>query len=183
MARLGDNPRLALLLGQAYLAQGDADRAQGQFERSIQLGRPFPDARVALARLRLSQKNVGQALAELDLAIREYGVGGAGGAARAYVEMAEAEKSRNAKRELVAGYYEEALKRDPANCDALWGAAKLQLDAGSSSTRRGAAGWTPTPGAARGRRTPPRRRGWPALAQVGRAVIGLPSPPHRGRAG
>ncbi len=130
VARLGDNPRLALLLGQAYQAQGDADRAQGQFERSIQLGRPFPDARVALARLRLSQKNVGQALAELDLAIREYGVGGAGGAARAYVEMAEAEKSRNAKRELVAGYYEEALKRDPANCDGLWGAAKLQLDAG-----------------------------------------------------
>jgi tetratricopeptide (TPR) repeat protein len=129
VARIGDHPRLALLLGQAYMAQGDADRAQGQFERSIQLGRPFPDARVALAKLRLSQKNVGQALAELDLAIREYGAGGAGGAARAYIEMAEAEKSRNAKRELVAGYYEEALKRDPVNCDALWGAAKLQLDA------------------------------------------------------
>jgi tetratricopeptide (TPR) repeat protein len=129
VAKLGDHPRLALLLGQAYMAQGDADRAQGQFERSIQLGRPFPDARVALAKLRLSQKNVGQALAELDLAIREYGAGGAGGAARAYVEMAEAEKSRNAKRDLVAGYYDEALKRDPVNCDALWGAAKLQLDA------------------------------------------------------
>jgi tetratricopeptide (TPR) repeat protein len=129
VARIGDHPRLALLLGQAYMAQGDADRAQGQFERSIQLGKPFPDARVSLARLRLSQKNVGQALAELDLAIREYGAGGAGGAARAYVEMAEAEKSRNAKRDLVAGYYEEALKRDPANCEALWGAAKLVLDA------------------------------------------------------
>jgi tetratricopeptide (TPR) repeat protein len=129
VARLGDHPRLALLLGQAYMAQGDADRAQGQFERAIQLGRPFPDARVALAKLRLSQKNVGQALAELDLAIREYGPGGAGGAARAYVEMAEAEKTRNARRELVAGYYEEALKRDPASCDALWGAARLQLDA------------------------------------------------------
>ena len=35
-------------------------------------------------------------------------MGGAGGAAPAYVEMAEAEQSRNAKRELVAGYYEEA---------------------------------------------------------------------------
>jgi tetratricopeptide (TPR) repeat protein len=138
VAKLGDHPRLALLLGQAYMAQGDADRAQGQFERAIQLGRPFPDARVALARLRLSQKNVGQALAELDLAIREYGVGGAGGAARAYVEMAEAEKSRNAKRELVAGYYEEALKRDPANCAALWGAAKLQVDGGQvDETARG----------------------------------------------
>jgi tetratricopeptide (TPR) repeat protein len=132
VAKLGDHPRLALLLGQAYMAQGDDDRAQGQFERSIQLGRPFPDARVALARLRLSQKNVGQALAELDLAIREYGAGGAGGAARAYVEMAEAEKSRNAKRELVAGYYEEALKRDPANCAALWGAGKLAVDAGKA---------------------------------------------------
>ncbi|HSN16053.1 MAG TPA: tetratricopeptide repeat protein, partial [Anaeromyxobacteraceae bacterium] len=130
VARIGDHPRLALLLGQAYQAQGDIDRAQGQFERAIQLGHPFPDARVALARLRLVQKNVGQALAELDLAIREYGAGGAGGAARAYVEMAEAEKSRNAKRDLVVGYYEEALKRDPANCDGLWGAAKLQADAG-----------------------------------------------------
>jgi len=130
VAKLGDHPRLALLLGKAYMAQGDADRAQGQFERAIQLGRPFPDARVELARLRLSQRNVGQALAELDLAIREYGAGGAGGAARAYVEMAEAERSRNAKRDLVAGYYEEALKRDPANCDALWGAAKSQADAG-----------------------------------------------------
>lgn len=130
VARIGDHPRLALLLGQAYAAQGDADRAQGQYERAIQLGRPFPDARVALARLRLSQRNVGQALAELDLAIREYGAGGAGGAARAYVEMAEAERSRNAKRELVAGYYEEALKRDPANCSALWGAAKLAAHAG-----------------------------------------------------
>jgi tetratricopeptide (TPR) repeat protein len=129
VARTGDHPRLALLLGQAYQAHGDADRAQGQFERSIQLGHPFPDARVALAKLRLSQRNVGQALAELDLAIREYGAGGAGGAARAFVEMAEAEKSRNAKRELVAGFYEEALKRDPANCDGLWGAAKLKLDA------------------------------------------------------
>lgn len=138
VARLGDHPRLALLLGEAYVAQGDTDRAQGQFERAIQLGRPFPDARVSLARLRLSQKNVGQALAELDLAIREYGVGGAGAAARAYVEMAEAEKSRNAKRELVAGYYEEALKRDPASCTALWGAAKLQADAGKfDETARG----------------------------------------------
>jgi tetratricopeptide (TPR) repeat protein len=138
VTKIGDHPRLALLLGQAYMAQGDADRAQGQFERSIQLGRPFPDARVALAKLRLSQKNVGQALAELDLAIREYGAGGAGGAARAYVEMAEAERSRNAKRDLVAGYFEEALKRDPASCSALWGAAKLAAEAGQlDETARG----------------------------------------------
>ena len=57
-ARVGDHPRMALLLGDAYRAAGDADRARGQYERSIQLGKPFPDARVALARLLRDQKNV-----------------------------------------------------------------------------------------------------------------------------
>jgi tetratricopeptide (TPR) repeat protein len=132
VAKSGDHPRLAQLLGEAYAAQGDTDRAQGQFERAIQLGKPWPDARVGMARMLLSQKKVGQALAELDLAIKEYGPGGAGGAARAYVEMAEAERSRNAKASVVADYYEKAVKSDPANCDALWGALKSTSDATKS---------------------------------------------------
>jgi predicted Zn-dependent protease len=128
-ARVGDHPRMALLLGDAYRAAGDADRARGQYERSIQLGKPFPDARVALARLLRDQKNVPQALAELDLAITEYGQGSPGGAAAAYVEMAETERSRGARPELLFSLYVKALEKDPARCDALWGAGKLGADA------------------------------------------------------
>ncbi len=128
-ARAGDHPRIALLLGDAYRAQGDADRARGQYERSIQLGKPFPDARVALARLLRDQKNVPQALAELDLAITEYGQGSPGGAAQAYVEMAETERSRGAGPGVLFPLYVKALDKDPAGCDALWGAGKLGWDA------------------------------------------------------
>jgi tetratricopeptide (TPR) repeat protein len=128
-ARVGDHPRIALLLGDAALAAGDADRARGQYERAIQLGKPFPDARVALARLLRDQKNVPQALAELDLAITEYGQGSPGGAAAAYVEMAETERSRGAKPEVLFPLYVKALEKDPARCEALWGAGKLGADA------------------------------------------------------
>jgi len=128
-ARAGDHPRIALLLGDAYRAQGDADRARGQYERSIQLGKPFPDARVALARLLRDQKNVPQALAELDLAITEYGQGSPGGAAQAFVEMAETERSRGAVPEVTFPLFVKALDKDPANCEALWGAGKLGWDA------------------------------------------------------
>jgi tetratricopeptide (TPR) repeat protein len=128
-ARVGDHPRMALLLGEAYRAAGDLDRARGQFERAIQLGKPFPDARVALARMLRDQKNVPQALAELDLAITEYGQGSPGGAAAAFVEMAEAERSRGTKPEALFALYVKALEKDPARCDALWGAGKLGHDA------------------------------------------------------
>jgi tetratricopeptide (TPR) repeat protein len=121
-ARAGDHPRLALLLGDAYRAEGDLDRARGQYQRAIQLGKPFPDARVALARLSRAERDVPAALAELDLAITEYGPGGSGGAAQAYVEMAETERSRGARAEVVRGLFEKALSRDPASCEALWGA-------------------------------------------------------------
>ena len=84
VARLGDaSPRIALLLGDAYRAAGDADLARGQYEKAIQLGKPFPDARVALARLHRARNNVPGALVELTQAIDEYGQGGAGGAAAA----------------------------------------------------------------------------------------------------
>jgi cellulose synthase operon protein C len=128
-ARAGDHPRLALLLGDAYRAQGDADRARGQYERAIQLGKPYPDARVALARLHRQLKNVPAALAELDLAITEYGQGGAGSAAQAYVEMADIERSRGARADLVFSLYVKALDKDPASCEALWNAGKMGWDA------------------------------------------------------
>jgi tetratricopeptide (TPR) repeat protein len=132
VARLGEQPRLALVLGDAYRAAGDADLARGQYEKAIQLGRPFPDARVALARLHRAKNNIPGALVELTQAIDEYGQGGGGGgAAAAYVEMAEAERARGAKADVVKGLYVKALEKDPASCDALWGASKIELDQGS----------------------------------------------------
>ena len=131
VTRLGENPRFSLLLGDAYLAAGDADVARGQYEKAIALGKPFPDARVALARMYRGQGNVPRALVELNQAIDEYGAGGTGGAAMAYVEMAETERARGAKPELLAGLYAKALERDPASCDALWGVVRAARDAGS----------------------------------------------------
>ena len=133
IARLGEHPRLALVLGDAYRAAGDADLARGQYDKAIQLGRPFPDARVALARLHRANKNIPGALVELTQAIDEYGAGGAGGAAAAYVEMAEAERARGAKPELLKDLYVKALEKDPASCEALWGAAKIDADQGRLS--------------------------------------------------
>jgi tetratricopeptide (TPR) repeat protein len=129
ISRIGEGPRLALLLGEAYRISGDADLAQGQFQKAIQLGGKFPDARVALARLYRTRGNVPGALVELNQAIDEYGQGGAGGAAEAYVQMAEAERARNAKPAVLQDLYEKALGKDPVSCEALWGAGKLEFDA------------------------------------------------------
>jgi tetratricopeptide (TPR) repeat protein len=130
VTRLGEKPLLALLLGDAYRAAGDLDLAQGHYRKAIELGNPYPDARVALARLHRSRNDIPGALVELTQAITEYGQGGAGGAAAAYVEMADAERARGARREVLADHYEQALARDPASCEALWGAGKLEADSG-----------------------------------------------------
>jgi tetratricopeptide (TPR) repeat protein len=128
VSRLGENPRLALLLGDAYRVAGDADLARGQYEKAIQLGHPYPDARVALARLYRAQSNVPGALVELTQAIDEYGTGGAGGAAAAYVEMADAERARGAKADKLKDLYEKALEKDPASCEALFGAGRAEFE-------------------------------------------------------
>ncbi len=133
IARLGEHPRLALMLGDAYRAAGDADLAQGQYEKAIQLGRPFPDARVALARLFRARNNIPGALTELEQAISEYGQASGGGAAAAFVEKAEANRARGAKAEDLKALFLEALKADPVNCDALWGASKIEADQGKLS--------------------------------------------------
>jgi cellulose synthase operon protein C len=127
--RAGDHPRIALLLGDAYRARGDTDRARGQYERSIQLGKPYPDARVALAKLHRELKNVPAALAELDLAITEYGQGGAGSPTQAYLEMADIERTRGARADLIFSLYVKALDKDPASCEALWNAGKMGWEA------------------------------------------------------
>ena len=130
IARLGESPRLALMLGDAYRASGDPDLAQGQYEKAIQLGKPFPDARVALAKLHRARNNIPGALTELELAISEYGQASGGGAAAAFVEKAEANRARGAKADDLRALYHEALKADPVNCDALWGASKIEADQG-----------------------------------------------------
>jgi tetratricopeptide (TPR) repeat protein len=130
IARLGEHPRLALMLGDAYRAAGDADLAQGQYEKSIQLGKPYPDARVALAKLFRARNNIPGALTELEQALSEYGQASGGGAATAYVEKAEANRARGAKPDELKALYLEALKADPVNCDALWGASKIEADQG-----------------------------------------------------
>jgi cellulose synthase operon protein C len=136
VTRLGESPRLALLLGDAYRATGDGDLARGQYEKAIQLGRPYPDARVALAKLLRAQNNVPGALVELTQAIDEYGASGAGGAAQAFVEMAETERSRGAQPTLLLDLYEKALGRDPASCEALWGAGKLEQEGAGRLTEK-----------------------------------------------
>jgi tetratricopeptide (TPR) repeat protein len=130
ISRLGEHPRLALILGDAYRAAGDADLAQGQYEKAIQLGKPYPDARVALARLYRSKNNIPGALTELELAITEYGQASGGGLAMALVEKAEANRARGGKPDDLKALYLEALKSDPVNCDALWGASKIEADQG-----------------------------------------------------
>ena len=132
ITRLGEHPRLALVLGDAYRAAGDADLAQGQYEKAIQLGKPFPDARVALARLHRARNNIpgraGRARA-----------GGRTSTARAAraarpprtSRCAEAERARGASGTVLKGLYLKALDADPANCEALWGASRIELDAGA----------------------------------------------------
>jgi cellulose synthase operon protein C len=137
VSRLGESPRLALLLGDAYRAQGDVDLARGQYEKAIQLGKTFPDARLALARLFRAQNNVPGALVELEAAIAEYGTGASGGAAMAYVEKAEVKRARNDKREEIVDAYIKALELDPYSCDALWGLGKLEWDAARGAGRGG----------------------------------------------
>jgi len=45
------------------------------------------------------------------------------------VEMAETERSRGARPEVLFPLYVKALDKDPAGCEALWGAGKLGWDA------------------------------------------------------
>ena len=82
------------------------------------------------AKLHRAKSNIPGALVELTQAIDEYGAGGAGGAAVAYVEMAEAERARGARADVLKDLFTKALEKDPASCEALWGAAKVDLDQG-----------------------------------------------------
>ncbi len=127
-AKLPGNPRLLKLLGDAYRADGDAERARAEYEKAISAAKRYPEARVALAGTYSDRKEWAKALAELDRAAREYAEGVAGGAAQVYVEMAEIELARGGRGDAVEDLYQKALKSDASNCAALFYLGKERAD-------------------------------------------------------
>jgi tetratricopeptide (TPR) repeat protein len=127
-AQLAGNARIVKLLGDAYRADGDLDRARVEYEKALSMEKRFPDARLALARVWRDRKDWAKALDELDKAAKEYGEGTTGGAGRAYVEMAEVETARGARPEAVDELYKKALRADATNCTALWAVGRQRAD-------------------------------------------------------
>jgi tetratricopeptide (TPR) repeat protein len=128
-ARL-NNARVDKLLGDAYRADGDLDRARGAYEKAIAAEKRYPEARIALARVWRDRKDWPRALEELDRAVKDYGEGTVG-AATAWNEVAEVEDARGSPADAVERAYTAALKADPADCPALWWLGR------SRSERRG----------------------------------------------
>jgi tetratricopeptide (TPR) repeat protein len=114
------NARVTKLLGDAYLADGDRERAQAAYERAIGMEKHFVDANVALARLFRDRKEYRKAFDQLDRAAKEYTGESAGVPATLYVEMAETEEAGGAPAELIEKSYTSAIKADPKSCPALF---------------------------------------------------------------
>jgi len=114
------NARVTKLLGDAYRADGDLDRARAAYEKAIAMEKRYPEARVALARTWRDRKDFGRALEELDRAVKEYGESAAGGAGAAWAEIAETEEARGSPASTVEKAYTSALKADPQSCPALF---------------------------------------------------------------
>lgn len=127
-AQLTGNSRVVKLLGDAYRADGDLDQARSQYEKALSMEKRFPDARMALARVWRDRKDWAKALDELEKAAKEYGEGTTGGAAQAYVEMADIEAGRGARPEAVEDLYKKALRADSGNCTALWALGRPRAD-------------------------------------------------------
>jgi tetratricopeptide (TPR) repeat protein len=117
-ARLG-NARVDKLLGDAYRADGDFDRARAAYERAIGMEKRYPEARLALARVWRDRRDWGKALEELDRAVKDFGEG-TPGAALAWDDIAEVEDARGGPVEAVEKAYTAALKAEPTNCPALF---------------------------------------------------------------
>jgi tetratricopeptide (TPR) repeat protein len=119
--RLQGNARIEKLLGDAYQADGDVDRAVAHWQKAAEADRKYPEPRIALARLARERKDLPRALAELDRAVKDAGEGtGGAGLAAVYVEMAEVEESRGARPETLTDLYIKALKADAGSCPALY---------------------------------------------------------------
>jgi tetratricopeptide (TPR) repeat protein len=120
-ARLAGNARILKLLGDAYRADGDLDRAVAQYQKAAEADKKFPDARIALSRIAREKKDLPKALEELDRAVKDAGEGAGGaGLSAVYAEMADLEEARGARFEVSRDLYIKALKADGGNCSALF---------------------------------------------------------------
>ncbi|HTP27697.1 MAG TPA: tetratricopeptide repeat protein, partial [Anaeromyxobacteraceae bacterium] len=128
------NARLTKLLGDAYRAAGEVDRARAAYEKALSLEKGYPDARVALARIEREKGDYAKAREDLGRAVEECGRGVGGGAA--WVEIAELEEARGRVAEAEEAY-KSALRNDPQNCSALFwiGRSKSGRKAGADAHR------------------------------------------------
>ncbi|WP_235969446.1 tetratricopeptide repeat protein [Anaeromyxobacter diazotrophicus] len=126
-ARVG-GARLAKLLGDAWRAAGDGEKARAAYERALTLEPKNADARIALARLWRDRKDFPKALEELDRAVKDSSEAAAGGAAAAWIEIGETEELRGDPRDAVEKAYTSALKADPQSCPALFWLGRSRAD-------------------------------------------------------
>ena len=122
------NARVTKLLGDAYRAAGDGEKARAAYESAIGMEKRNPDARIALARVFRDRKEYPRALEELDRAVKEYGESATGNAAPAWIEIGETEEARGAAPEVVEKAYTSALKADPQSCPALFWLGRSRAD-------------------------------------------------------
>ncbi len=120
--------RVTKLLGDAYRADGDLDRAARAYEKAIGMEKTYPEARVALAHVLREKKDYGRALEELDRAIKESTGTAAGSAASAWVELGETEEARGSAPDAVERAYTNALKAEPTSCPALFWLGRSRSD-------------------------------------------------------
>ncbi len=130
------NARVTKLLGDAHRADGDLDRARAAYEKALGMEKRYPNARVALARVYRDRKDYVKAREELDRAVKEYGESATGGAAAAYVEIAETEEARGSPAQAVESAYASALKADPQSCPALFWLGRSRSERRSRSYDR-----------------------------------------------
>jgi len=130
------NARVTKLLGDAYRADNDLDRARAAYEKAIAMEKRYPEAHLALGRVYRDKRDYGKALEELDRAVKEYGESTTGSAATAWADIAETEELRGSPVETVQRAYATALKADPQNCPALFWLGRSRSDRRSRSYDR-----------------------------------------------
>jgi tetratricopeptide (TPR) repeat protein len=122
------NARVTKLLGDAYRAAGDGEKARAAYESAIAMEKRNPEARIALARVFRDRKEYPRALEELDRAVKEYGESATGNAALAWIEIGETEEARGTAPDVVEKAYTSALKADPQSCPALFWLGRSRAD-------------------------------------------------------
>lgn len=121
------NSRITKLLGDAYRADGDLERARATYEKAIAAETRYPEARIALALLYRERKDFPKALSELDRAVKDYSES-ATGQGTAYAEIAQTEEARGSPPAVVEEAYKKALKADTQNCQALFWLGRSRSD-------------------------------------------------------